>query len=290
MPKTQKAHGIFLPPEAPPTDPHTEEGIGMFVKGCMLLALAFYLGRLVWTQEIGKYLNIHYQYLTIFAVVVLFLFGACAMFGFSRRAPNCCDHHDVKLRLKSFAILFPLFLAVWVPNRPLSVDAMMEGGEFNPQQNLSISDMYEIATPEKIDDPEILYGFMEIASGIRPAAKDTQDFTLLDWMRDFASSNDLSRFDGNEATIEGFIAATDDMPAGHFVLSRFFMRHCMFDTFPIGVYVSVSGAEQLPKDSWVSVHGTFQVRGTTKGKIIILQSDDMKFIPEPKLPFLYPQG
>ncbi len=67
-------------------------------------------------------------------------------------------------------------------------------------------------------------------------------------------------------------------------MTRFFMRHCMFDTLPIGIAVSSDNADALKNDTWVRVRGTMHSRGIRP----VIEADRVEMVAIPDPPYLYP--
>jgi putative membrane protein len=250
----------------------------------ILLGLAFYFGRLVFNGDLANYVNTRIAWLVILAAIILTAYGF-ASFAHPQE-PSCdCEHQHSSW--KGFALLLPLLLGLGLPSRPLGAGSIDGDIQMMLRENV---DMSMLATPERIDNPAMLYNPMNDLYPERQfSTDDPSAFTILDWLRLYADTDDKDAFEGQKADVVGFVVR-DPTDADRFVVTRFFMRHCMFDTIPVGIAVQWDGAEDLREDTWVRVRGKFQLDVLDGSQIPVLAAQSVKEVQQPEVPYMYPQA
>jgi putative membrane protein len=111
---------------------------------------------------------------------------------------------------------------------------------------------------------------------------------ILDWLRAFGTADDPAAFDGQEATVVGFVFRDETFPADRFMVSRFILSCCVADASAIGLVVSWADSSGLPLDTWVQVQGRFQVDRLASESSPILVADRVVPTTPPNQPYLYP--
>lgn len=249
----------------------------------ILLGLAAYLGWLLYTGNIANYVNVRVSWLIAAASVTLCALGLRAWF-----APDdgCCDHgRGSSLYL---ALLLPLALGFGLPSKPLGAGSI-DDGDIQRMLRESI-DMSMVATADRIRDPSMLYNPMrDIYPEKRLSSDDPLRLTILDWLRVYTESAHPEKIEGEPADVVGFVLKDPSVPDG-FLVTRFFMRHCMFDTIPVALAVRWHRMDRLRDDAWVRVRGRFAI-GTVAGKTApVLVAESVKPVGQPEIPYLYPQA
>ncbi|MDZ8173031.1 TIGR03943 family putative permease subunit [Microbacterium xanthum] len=111
------------------------------------------------------------------------------------------------------------------------------------------------------------------------ASGDTSAFGIGEWSTVFATSTSPETFDGQEVTLTGFVAPTDD----GFGLTRLVITHCVIDAQTASVPVAATG--DVPESGqWVEVTGT--VRAASDGTLT-LDAAEVTEIDEPEDPYEY---
>ena len=111
------------------------------------------------------------------------------------------------------------------------------------------------------------------------ASGDTSTFGIGEWATVFATSTSPETFDGQEVTLTGFVAPTDD----GFGLTRLVITHCVIDAQPASVPIA-SGEAAPEAGQWVEVSGT--VRAASDGTLTV-DAAEVTAIDEPEDPYEY---
>ena len=111
------------------------------------------------------------------------------------------------------------------------------------------------------------------------ASGDTSTFGIGEWATVFATSTSPETFDGQEVTLTGFVAPTDD----GFGLTRLVITHCVIDAQLAAVPIAWGGTA-APDGEWATVTGT--VRSDSDGRLHIA-ADSVETVPEPEDPYEY---
>jgi uncharacterized repeat protein (TIGR03943 family) len=112
--------------------------------------------------------------------------------------------------------------------------------------------------------------------------------TILDWLIAFQEESSLSAFNGQEATVIGFVYQDDRFDNDLFTVGRFVVSCCVADATPVGLLVRWSQAETLENDTWVQVSGRFELGHFEDEAIVILVAEAVTPISVPDQPYLYP--
>jgi len=116
-----------------------------------------------------------------------------------------------------------------------------------------------------------------------------QDRNVLDWVRDFASADDLKQFAGQQADVIGFVYRDTRLdPKIQMMVARFAISCCVADASAIGLIVQTKNADTYVQDGWVHVKGSFQVQDLNGEKAPILVADTIENTTQPAHPYLYP--
>jgi len=157
----------------------------------------------------------------------------------------------------------PLILALIVPSRPLGAAALRGRGA----------------------PVDFVRGYTTLPQ------TDTTEWNMLEWQRAFYSGvKPPSWFEGQKATVTGFIVEEPGAPAGHFVMARWVMRHCAADAYGMGLLASGQGADGLPSDTWVRVKGKMGVIKIGSDDALVLNAESVDSTigqPVPAYIFLY---
>ena len=119
----------------------------------------------------------------------------------------------------------------------------------------------------------------------RPA---TTTRNILDWLRTFSISDDLSKFNSQSADVIGFVYKDPRTKENQFWVSRFTVSCCVADAAAIGLLVQSDKVPALKADSWVRVTGKFQLGEFAGEKMPTLVADKIEITPQPDQPYLYP--
>lgn len=111
---------------------------------------------------------------------------------------------------------------------------------------------------------------------------------ILDWLRTFSISEDLSKFTGQSADVVGFVYKDPRTQKNEFWVSRFTVSCCVADSSAIGLLVQTDKTDALKADSWVRVTGKFKLGEFNGEKMPLIVADKIESIPQPSQPYLYP--
>lgn len=239
----------------------------LIAKTAVLLGLGVYFVYNIASGNITNYINIRFAWLSYVAVALFFGLGFISLYGLIKSAdagkPTVFDHNREKLSLPVLLIVaIPLVLGTLVPSRPLGVEAIS--------------------------------GDLRITSATAARGsivnKDPMQRDVLDWSRLFTQSEFPNEFDGQQASVSGFVYRQPDFPENTFMVARFTVSCCVADALPIGLpsYTEVDDRESLPDGTWVQVEGAFKAGNFAGITIPILQAATITRIEQPEHPYIYP--
>ncbi len=162
-------------------------------------------------------------------------------------------------------VALPALFGLLVPSQPLGSDAIDK-------------------------PPSSRLGGVEVSSGDTLGVAPDQR-TVLDWLRTFQREGDPVAFNGQAASVTGFVYRDDRFdPATQFMVTRFVISCCVADAQPIGLVVETPRAADLAEDTWVQVRGTLQAQpfDDEVTPVLVAYEDGVSTIDQPKHPYLYP--
>ncbi|NJM41676.1 MAG: TIGR03943 family protein [Anaerolineae bacterium] len=112
--------------------------------------------------------------------------------------------------------------------------------------------------------------------------------SILDWLRDFSRTEDLAKFNGQQADVIGFVYRDPRSNENEFWVSRFAVSCCVADATALGLLVQTSEANTLKTDSWVRVTGKLQLGEFAGEKMPMLVAEKIEPAQQPNQPYLYP--
>ncbi len=272
----------------------------------ILLGFALLIGRLHWTGELAKYINIKYSAMSLIACVLLFLLFF-AQLGRIRPvdqtqhdhscSSGCQHHHHLRWSLKgglAYVILsIPLVTGFVLPAKTLDAAMASKKGVMiqSPSPKVSaapmeeehplpesrehnfvyLDDLYENSLNELIQQPEIIFNdfdFVEYA--------DTISF----YPREFI---------GKKVELSGFVYKEEGMDPSQLVVARFIITHCLADAGVIGFLAEWEDAEKLEEDTWIRVKGTLDITQYGEFELPKLHVEEWEKISMPADPYVYPK-
>ena len=269
---------IFDPADDP-INHHHDDGIdwGMvqaWIQTGIMFLMGLYLVDLVLPGgELGNYINTaNFGWLTWVAAALLLILAISNTVELLRRDPHDHDHdhehsHGRAGSLSSWLFLgvvaLPLIFGLGVPSKPLAADAIADG---------------EIST----DIAEVGFGDQTTVN-IAP-----ENRNILDWVRVFTTSSDLSEFESQPVNVIGFVYRDARFfESDDFMLVRFTMSCCVADARAIGLIVENSAGGDLTQDTWVQVTGHLEVRVIEGVETPVIVPEDITITDEPEQPYLY---
>lgn len=252
----------------------------LWVRATIFVLLGLYFLDTLVTGKISWYVNQNFQWLAGFAGIAFLVLGSSGMIDLLNSRQQAKEKAkidqlelDPRMHLHGIApswlvlgvIAVPLALGILIPARPLGAAAVSSSGvttSISGASNSSGGDAFSIP-PEKRN--------------------------LMDWMRAFGNSADLSEFDGQQADVTGFVyrdIRLDDKT--QFFVMRFVVSCCVADASSLGLVVQTADAAKFTPDSWVQVKGTLQTKQIGDQTTPVLVAESIQNIPQPDHPYLYP--
>ena len=118
--------------------------------------------------------------------------------------------------------------------------------------------------------------------------RDPLSYNVLDWLRAFSREADLANFDGQEASLLGFVYRELAYPEDTFLLARITLSCCVADASAIGLPVRYEGAAALAADQWVQVRGRFRLSNFGDERLPVLEAEEILSVELPEQPYIYP--
>jgi putative membrane protein len=242
---------------------HHHDNMLAWVKTTLLFGLGLYFVYNIASGNLTNYINERFSWLSYIAAILFLLLAVSSVLKLLRNEHHHDhDHDDHNHEAISWSMLaivaIPLVLGTLIPSRPLGADAM--NGDFN-------MNAVGVTTTVSFEKPPL-------------------ERNVLDWIRMFNTSDDLSLFNGQEADITGFIYRDDTFTENQFLAARFTISCCVADAVAVGL--PVAWDENIPSDTWVRVQGRFELgefRGEPKP---ILRPTSIEIVEQPEHPYLYP--
>jgi putative membrane protein len=254
-----------------------------WVKTFLLLALGAYFVYVIASGNLANYINVRFAWLSYVAVALFFLLGLSSAYDLLRPrkearleqfsgdllgTPKTFQRKAQELQVIRGAvswpvlaiIAIPLILGTLIPSRPLGSAAV--GG------SISLNAVS--------------------AANATTFTTDPLTWNVLDWLRAFHQSDDLTSFNGKQADVVGFVYREAGVPEDQFMLARFTISCCVADAGAIGVPVRWDASGDFPADTWLRITGAWEV-GEFRGETVpILNAIDVEQIDQPEHPYLYP--
>ncbi|MCC7432404.1 TIGR03943 family protein [Candidatus Peregrinibacteria bacterium] len=176
------------------------------------------------------------------------------------------DSHSVMTNYgKLLLVVLPVALFLIFPAKPLSSQAFL-ARSIDSTQN-------QVFSRRVVQTPEFIIN--------------TENRSLIDWIRLFSQSNDYASFTSLKARLTGFVLKDESLPDGYFTLARFVISCCAADARPIGLIVKYdSNLYNLSPDQWLEVRGEFAVEEINGQNKPVLILKDAKTIEIPDNPYI----
>ncbi|MGQ9889398.1 MAG: TIGR03943 family putative permease subunit [Aggregatilineales bacterium] len=241
---------------------HRRETTLAWARAALLIGLGLYFIYNIVSGSLANYINARFAWLSAVAAALFLLLGAAAVYRLLRHGHSHDHDHDHEHSAFSWGVIavvaVPLALGALVPSQPLGASAV--GGSFNMDAVASGSAMTFTIAP--------------------------LDRNVLDWVRVFNATDDLSALNGQEADVIGFVYYDDTMDDDVFMVTRFTISCCVADSVAVGL--PVQWRDVPPLDTWVRVLGRFEL-GTFRGEQKpILRPTSVEVVEQPAHPYLYP--
>jgi uncharacterized repeat protein (TIGR03943 family) len=227
----------------------------------LLIAVMLLSGKISW------YIHNRFNFLMIFAIVCLGTMSALSLRNFLNKPADDAYHSQSINISEIFVLAIPLTLALIIPARPLSANAVSTRGT------------------------------TYTAPGSLPAAPSESAFSMtpderniMDWLRAFNTGKDINALVGERANVIGFVYRDEENFPGQntFMVGRFVITCCAADAFPLGIPVVWDDAKQLTDDTWVQVQGVVESIEINNMNIPLIRADSVQTISVPEQPYLFP--
>lgn len=243
---------------------HRWERAQSWIKAALLVGLSLYFLYNILSGSLTNYINERFAWLSWVAVLLFGILGVGALWEALRGGDDHAHHDHDHSHAVSWPVLgiiaVPLVLGTLVPSRPLG-SAAIDG-------NISLT-----------------------AASVTTATTFTTDplqWNVLDWLRTFNATDDLSKLNGRQANVTGFVYTEPSFPENTLMVARFTVSCCVADASAIGLPVYWEGAADLKADTWIQVEGTFEVGPFRDDTVPILKASRIQVVDQPEHPYLYP--
>lgn len=290
------------------------------LKAIILGLFALFFLKLHMTGDIGKYINPKYDFMSKIAIgfFLIFLLIQVPRIFQKRHAHHdctnhCCHHHHEKWnvgKIISFAIvIFPIMTGLTFAPATLNSSLAANNGSILSQisyqkEEASLEELLNqnsesLTEKESIDiyssdyEPLVNENYLT-EEEIKSKHEKLQNAEIIEMDEDifisyYSSINDNpSSFEGRTIKMKGFVFKEGDFTENQFVLSRFFITHCVADASVIGFLAELDGADQLQQDSWLEIEGGLAVANYHGMEIPKINVTNWKIIEEPEEPYIFP--
>lgn len=230
------------------------------------------IGWLAATGRLGLY--IHPRYFVFTTVVVgLALVATIATWAVLGRAPG--DDHDEHEHESTG----PLGGRLRGAGGALAALALVVGLLVLPPSTLTSATVQQRDVNSSIDE----------ASSATLIGADPSTFSVRDWSALLGNPATAAGFAGQQATLVGFVSASEDGDPDVFFLTRFVVTCCTVDAMPVGVPVSAPAwASDYPVDTWLEVTGTFVTTSDPASSYsLMLKPASVAPVDQPAQPYEY---
>lgn len=245
---------------------HRNEVLQGWAKAGLLVGLGIYFAYNIASGNITNYISERFSWLSYVASALFLLLGVAAVVNMLRHGVEHEHHHDddhdhTPVSWKVLAVMaVPLVLGTLIPSKPLGSSAV--------DGNISLSAVSVTSATTFTTDP--------------------MQWNVLDWLRAFNKSEDITSFNGKQADVIGFVYREATFGDNQFMIARFTVSCCVADASAIGVPVVWDKASDYTQDTWVEIKGTFQVGEFRGDTVPILNATSITQVEQPAHPYLYP--
>jgi putative membrane protein len=240
-----------------------------WLEAAVLLLMGIYFFETLLTGEITYYIAPQFNWLAVMAGIFLFALGITRVARMLNQPPHLqvpmVEDSTKRSGKGPFALLIfsiPLVLGIFLPARPLGATAISGGGIVTSLKGVSGSVNAFTIAPESRN--------------------------VLDWVRAFNQSADPAEFNGQGASLLGFVYRDirfDDTK--QFMITRFAVQCCVADAIALGVIVETPDSVKWEQDQWVLVKGRMAVRDFDGQPTPVLVAESIETTTMPDKPYLF---
>lgn len=251
------------------TSDTTDSNLQNWAKTAVLFGLALYFLYNIVSGNLTNYINVRFAWLAYVAVVIFAALGAVNAFELLRSHHQNSledvlhqgDHTHGQISWGILAITaIPLILGTLIPSEPLGASAV--------DGNISTSAVS--------------------VSSVTTLTTNPLERNVLDWLRAFNRSTNLSEFGGQQADLIGFVYRESDFAENQFMVARFTISCCVADAGAIGLPVVWDSDVAIADSQWVRVQGQFQLGEFRGQELPMLHATIVEIVEQPDHPYLYP--
>lgn len=239
-------------------------------QGLLLLGLCIFFASKAANGQLTWYINSRFVPLTIFGIIFLAVLAQIIFTEIRRSRKQDEEHgyeheHDhAPAPVNLWFMLVPLLIGVLIPARPLDSSAFATKG-FNTNSPLVSAD-----------------------SSAQIFETESEERNVFDWLKLFNYESDLEQFNGETASVIGFVYFDETLGENQFFVSRFVVSCCAADGFAIAMPVEWSEAATLEQDSWVLVKGSIKSITLNDKVAPMIVAESVQPVPTPEQPYLFP--
>lgn len=239
-------------------------------QGLLLLGLCIFFASKAANGQLTWYINSRFVPLTIFGIIFLAVLAQIIFTEIRRSRKQDEEHgheheHDhAPAPVNLWFMLVPLLIGVLIPARPLDSSAFATKG-FNTNSPLVSAD-----------------------SSAQIFETESEERNVFDWLKLFNYESDLEQFNGESASVIGFVYFDETLGENQFFVSRFVVSCCAADGFAIAMPVEWSEAATLEQDSWVLVKGSIKSITLNDKVAPMIVAESVQPVPTPEQPYLFP--
>ena len=239
-------------------------------QGLLLLGLCIFFASKAANGQLTWYINSRFVPLTIFGIIFLAVLAQIIFTEIRRSRKQDEEHgheheHDhAPAPVNLWFMLVPLLIGVLIPARPLDSSAFATKG-FNTNSPLVSAD-----------------------SSAQIFETESEERNVFDWLKLFNYESDLEQFNGETASVIGFVYFDETLGENQFFVSRFVVSCCAADGFAIAMPVEWSEAAALEQDSWVLVKGSIKSITLNDKVAPMIVAESVQPVPTPEQPYLFP--
>jgi putative membrane protein len=233
----------------------------------LLLALFFFLGSKVVTNQLFWY--IHPRFATLTYIGILFL--GVLVFRLVREmkgsfVPERHDHDHKAPSVNLLIMLIPLLVGILIPARPLGSAT--------------------VSTKGPITSSPIISSRADNQAHLVPAEKRN----IVGWVTLFALEENLDQYMDEEASVVGFVYKDKRLSEGQFFVSRIVLSCCAADGYAFSMIVDWPETASLRPDTWVLVTGPVSKAyfADEPEAVPLIRAERVITVPQPDDPYLFP--
>jgi uncharacterized repeat protein (TIGR03943 family) len=236
----------------------------------LLLALFFFLGSKVITNQLSWYINPRFITLTqigiLFLGVLVYRLIMDMKGSFAPEKQDDHDHDHGGAPVNLLVMLIPLLVGILIPARPLGSATVSTKG---------------LTTSSPIISSQ---------SGVSQLVVLPENRTIVDWVTIFYSEENVDPYLGEQASVVGFVYLDERLPNGQFLVSRIILSCCAADGYAVGMIVDWPNAASLDEDAWVRVTGSVEKGhfADSSQALPLIRAEMVELVPQPEQPYLFP--